>query len=492
MYSRLLACAADGVEHFEVRGPLDNAIACLALGPEDGPLVIMLHGFPDSAVSWTPAMRVFARLGFRAVAVDMRGFGNSDMPTSGWWGALPSPVDAPLYSAAAASDDVMAVIDQLESTGPEASAGRRKRAGLKPLLVGHDLGGQSAWYLAASQPHRFSAAVIAASPHPGLMKRNLGPSQLLRSYYMALFNLPWIPVLAAAQDKCRMIASVFADPRPAAELPPPLAAALSPACPRTREQCGDWWRLSGAATHKLLFPPEAKAAAPSTTAESTTGPDVRASGIRVVTAMSAASVIAIRRAFARPGRLAAAFGWYRAIFWPPSQTHARLLSLENRLELPVVSLAPEHDVALGMELVSRSGTVLKHGCAALVNGATHWVHLERPASVAASALELLQWAGLSEGLPEPAKAALEAAAVGAGGLGEHLTSSEFAESGFADPKPPPGCVDAVGRPLFRQVAKRIYAPVFAPKQEGAADVGAVALAVKAALGRVPAPPRGRK
>lgn len=461
-------------------GPLDNRISCVALGPADGPIAIMLHGFPDRAESWVPAMRVLARLGFRAVAPDMRGFGDSDMPTLGGCGRLPSALDACLYSAAAASDDVLAVLDYLEDARHGHSPGSERAGGLKPLLLGHDLGGQCAWYLAATRPERFSSAVIAASPHPGLMKANLGPSQLLRSYYMAMFNVPWLPDLSAARQRCKAIAAVFADTRPAPELPPPLAAAISPECPRSRAQCSDWWKLSGDAVHGALF--SAKGCGADPVAETRTHKDARSTGAKIVTAVSAAALLRLRKGFERPGRLTAAFAWYRAIFWPPAQTHARCLTLDNTLDLPIVSLAAEYDVALGMELVAQSGRVLRHGCATIVNGASHWVHMERPASLAAAALRVLSWAGHEARLPSPARAVLKC-----GDLGKQLTCTTFVESAVAEARPPAASVDDAGRPRFRHIGGRVYAPVVVPRHESAADVGAVACAVAAALVKLPPP-----
>jgi epoxide hydrolase 4 len=139
-------------------------------GPEDGPLVILLHGFPDFSYGWRHQIGPLAEAGFRVVVPDQRGYARSDKP-----GGI-GPYRLPILGA-----DVVALADLY---------GRERFH-----LVGHDWGGIVAWWVAAAHPERVQRLAIANAPHPDAVKPFLrrNPSQLLRSYYVALFQLPGVP-----------------------------------------------------------------------------------------------------------------------------------------------------------------------------------------------------------------------------------------------------------------------------------------------------------
>src|SRR3954447_8822843 len=67
------------VEHFHVQAG-EVRLHCAAMGPRDGPLVVLLHGFPECWVTWRNQLPALAAAGFRAVAPDLRGYGSSDKP----------------------------------------------------------------------------------------------------------------------------------------------------------------------------------------------------------------------------------------------------------------------------------------------------------------------------------------------------------------------------------------------------------------------------
>ena len=92
-----------------------------------GPLVVLLHGFPEFWYSWRRQMPALASAGFRAVAPDLRGFNDS-----------PRPRDISAYRLTHIIDDVAELIEQL---------------GAPFALVGHDWGGLVPWYLAMSRPY---------------------------------------------------------------------------------------------------------------------------------------------------------------------------------------------------------------------------------------------------------------------------------------------------------------------------------------------------
>lgn len=142
-------------------------------GPEDGPLVILLHGFPEFGYGWRRQMGALAAAGFRVVAPDQRGYGQSS-----------KPLDITSYRIARASADAVAIADRL---GHE-----------KFHLAGHDWGGMAAWDLVIRYPERVHAAVIMSAVHPDVVRRSgrflaRHPTQLLRSSYMIFFQIPWLP-----------------------------------------------------------------------------------------------------------------------------------------------------------------------------------------------------------------------------------------------------------------------------------------------------------
>jgi pimeloyl-ACP methyl ester carboxylesterase len=130
-----------------------------------GEPVVMLHGFPELSYSWRHQLPVLAAAGYRAIAPDLRGYGDSDRPAT---------VDA--YALPALVGDVVGLVDAL---GYE-----------RVHLVGHDWGGGLAWVTAALHPERVRTLVIANAPHPvaSAEARNEDAAQRAKSWYMLLFQ----------------------------------------------------------------------------------------------------------------------------------------------------------------------------------------------------------------------------------------------------------------------------------------------------------------
>jgi len=142
-----------------------------ARGPEDGPLVVLLHGFPETgALAWRRQVGPLAAAGLRVLVPDQRGYGRS---------AKPPGIDA--YRLDALADDVLRL------------AGERRFS-----LVGHDWGGVVAWWLALRNPERLERLAILNAPHPALLAGYAlrHPGQLLRSWYVLAFQLPGLPEAA--------------------------------------------------------------------------------------------------------------------------------------------------------------------------------------------------------------------------------------------------------------------------------------------------------
>lgn len=155
----------------EVRIPVSEGVHLHAVvsGPETGPLVVLLHGFPEFWHSWRRQIPVLAEAGFRVVAPDQRGYNLSDKP---------SGIHA--YRLDALTADVAAILDW---------AGRERA-----VVVGHDWGGAVAWRFAMDYPHRVERLVVMNAPHPVAFARELRRwPQRRRSWYMFYFQIPWLP-----------------------------------------------------------------------------------------------------------------------------------------------------------------------------------------------------------------------------------------------------------------------------------------------------------
>ena len=146
-----------------------NAVAA---GPKDGPVVVLLHGFPEFWYSWRKQITPLAAAGFRVIVPDQRGYNKSSKPSG-----------AKSYTIALLTSDVIAIADQL---GCE-----------RIFLAGHDWGAAVAWSTALLYPERIARLAILNVPHPSVMRRYLATNrrQLRRSWYMFFFQLPWIPEL---------------------------------------------------------------------------------------------------------------------------------------------------------------------------------------------------------------------------------------------------------------------------------------------------------
>ncbi len=144
----------------------------------DGPLVVLVHGFPEFWWSWRHQIPALVAAGFRVVAVDLRGYNRSGRPAG-----------LRAYRSTVVAADVAALV---------------RACGAGPArLVGHDWGGIAAWLVAASDPRVVDRLVVVNAPHPLAYRRGLRrPTQALRSAYVALFQLPAAPELALGARRC--------------------------------------------------------------------------------------------------------------------------------------------------------------------------------------------------------------------------------------------------------------------------------------------------
>jgi len=145
-----------------------TGVSYTSTGEADAPLVVCLHGFPDIPRTWDPLTDVLTRSGFRVIAPWLPGYAPS---------SLDGPLDLP-----AVTRRMLAFIDELSPNAPV-------------RLVGHDWGAFIAHAALSQRPERFRAAAILSIPHPLVFQETVTkfPRQLLRSSYIAFFQLPTVP-----------------------------------------------------------------------------------------------------------------------------------------------------------------------------------------------------------------------------------------------------------------------------------------------------------
>lgn len=139
----------------------------LAAGPRDGEPVILLHGFPQFADVWTSLLGALGALGFRAVALDQRGYS-----------VHARPLEIESYDVSELTSDVIALADKLAWSSFH--------------LIGHDWGGFLAWRLAAKHPDRVRSLSVLSTAHIDAFLDAVAsdPDQKARSLYIQLFKMP--------------------------------------------------------------------------------------------------------------------------------------------------------------------------------------------------------------------------------------------------------------------------------------------------------------
>ena len=168
---------------FDVAAPTVQ-LRALTWGPADAPIALCLHGFPDTAYSWRKVAPALVNAGWRVVAPFMRSYLPSSLPSDG------------SYHVGAVMDDALRVLDAAGPTG-------------RDVFIGHDWGAIAAAGLAAMPDSPFSKAVIMSVPltaafrpfgrlpHSARLAAKL-PRQLLHSWYIMYFQLPWLPDRSAS------------------------------------------------------------------------------------------------------------------------------------------------------------------------------------------------------------------------------------------------------------------------------------------------------
>jgi pimeloyl-ACP methyl ester carboxylesterase len=185
-----------------------------------GPLVLLLHGFPESWYSWRHQLPALAKAGYRAVAPDLRGYGKSDKPAA---------VEA--YDIRHLAADAVGILDALG----EKSA----------VLIGHDWGSIVAWNTILMYPERFTALVPMSVPYNGrppvspleTMKKSVGDN----FFYIVYFQEPGVAEAEFDKEPREFLSRIY----------PAVAANLTPGTPPTPPEITDPKRSAGGWIRRL-------------------------------------------------------------------------------------------------------------------------------------------------------------------------------------------------------------------------------------------------
>ena len=178
------------------RGELKfSALSCGFNENPGGPLVICLHGFPDSARTFRLQLPALAKAGYRVIAPTLRGYEPSSQP------------DNQDYTMLSLGEDIVAWIDHMNEQ--------------KAHLIGHDWGAAIAYVAGAQAPERFSSLTAITAPHIARATRIIRnvPRQMLLSWYMMFFQLRGISETAVRRNNWSLIRTLWKNWAPGYQLP---------------------------------------------------------------------------------------------------------------------------------------------------------------------------------------------------------------------------------------------------------------------------------
>lgn len=170
-------------ETWQHRDIITNGIRMHYVTEGTGPLIVLLHGFPEFWYSWRHQIPYLAAQGYQVVAPDLRGYNDSDKPRTGY--------DVPTLLR-----DIVGLIHGL---GQQTA-----------IIVGHDWGGALAWAFALAYPEMTTHLIVMNAPHPWAFLRELrSAKQLRKSWYILAFQLPWLPEYLLRHNHASAIATML-------------------------------------------------------------------------------------------------------------------------------------------------------------------------------------------------------------------------------------------------------------------------------------------
>ena len=166
---------------------ISNGVRLHYVTQGSGELILLLHGFPEFWYSWRHQIPELAQ-NYKVVALDLRGYNDSEKPQGKNAYTIPELIK-----------DIKGIIEGL---GYE-----------NCILVGHDWGGMLAWSFAYAYPEMLQKLIVLNLPHPAKFTEALGknPQQMLRSWYILLFQLPLLPEFFLEIDDNDLIATTFVE-----------------------------------------------------------------------------------------------------------------------------------------------------------------------------------------------------------------------------------------------------------------------------------------
>ena len=263
-------------------------------GKPDGPLLILLHGFPEFWWAWRHQITPLADAGYHVVVPDMRGYNTSDAPR-----------EVSAYTLDILAADVVAIADSFGADRFD--------------MVGHDWGAVIGWWVAAKHGDRLKRVVLMDGPHPDVWGKQAlkHPTQALRSTYVAFFQLPWVPeAMLGSFDHAGLRAMIQA------------SAKADTFEPGALDRYAEAW--------------------------------------------------------AHPGSVTAMLNYYRALRERPKGSEPA------RLTPPTLILWASDDIFLESYVAEAGLALCDDGKLEIVEGASHWLHIEQPDSINA---RILRWLG---------------------------------------------------------------------------------------------------
>lgn len=309
-----------------------NGLRLRLIEAGEGPLVLLVHGFPETALSWRHQLAGLAAAGFRAVAPDLRGYGGSD-----------SPADPARFGVLDVVGDLVGLLDALQVD--------------HCLIVGNDWGSTIAWQAALLRPDRFHGVVALGVPmmgQPPVPPTSLFPQNAAALFYTLYFQPPGLAEAELERDPQQSLSRI-------------LFAASGEAGPR---QPGD-----GTPNPFGMVDRSLGLLAPL--------PD------RVPGWLDPATLAAQAADFAAGG-FRGGLNYYRNLDanWHLSRPFAGL-----RVEVPALFLAGERDPGLAIpgmaDLIAGMGALVPRlRDSRILPGCGHWLPQERPAELTAAILQL--------------------------------------------------------------------------------------------------------
>jgi pimeloyl-ACP methyl ester carboxylesterase len=295
-------------------------------GPEDGLPVLLLHGWPELALSWASQIEALARAGYRVIAPDNRGFGASDAPR-----------DVAAYGIDRLVGDISGLLDALGHD--------------RAVIAGHDWGGIVMWHAACLIPERFMGAIGVNTPH--LPRGSKPPSEVFTElagpdHYIVRFQDEAADDLFAGRED-EFFAFIFGAPPPTADL-----SKLPPSITHLPKRFESFLARGGLKSED----------------NAVVGPELRA-----------AYADAYRRSGFRGG-----LNWYRNL----DANWARMGGVDHRLSMPCLMISAECDVMLPPKMTAWMPALCKDLELEVIDGIGHWTQHEAPEQLNALMLDWLK------------------------------------------------------------------------------------------------------